>query len=588
MIAVMQDQARTPDLDWLVISVRWMVLLTMALAPLPVEVRSSDFSTALLLAGLWVIFLTILAKSVRFSLLFRLVSVAGDLVIAYGGYFLSGGGQVGLAWVSILPIFTASVYFHFWGTFIVALLNTLVIGGLAWWTEPELDTLFFISGVIVFSLLSGLAVTLVVQKLIPGLLGFFERQEAQEAKNAADIESRRTLYRIISSLNASLNYQQVLDTALDASVAALGENDPMVGEMVGAVLVFADNEEGETILLVGSALKLTITDMRAVLTGTQGLIARAIQDQEPRYTPDVLNDSELSRFTAMHRCKAAYCVPLGTGREANGFLVYAHPDPAFFNAGRREILDMIGNQASIALQNARLYKDLAQEKERIMEIQEESRKKMARDLHDGPTQSVAAIAMRVNFARRLSERDPKAAAEELLKIEELSRKTTKEIRHMLFTLRPLVLESQGLIAALDSMAQKMQENYNQQVVIQADERLVDRLEINKQAVVFYIAEEAVNNARKHANAAYIWIRLKLIQEDLGLLEIEDDGKGFNVSEMEAGYENRSSLGMVNMRERTELINGVLHLESAPGKGTRVQVAIPLREDAAERLRRGRI
>jgi signal transduction histidine kinase len=82
----------------------------------------------------------------------------------------------------------------------------------------------------------------------------------------------------------------------------------------------------------------------------------------------------------------------------------------------------------------------------MMDIQEEARKKIARDLHDGPTQSIAAIAMRVNFARRLMERDFKAASEELYKIEELARRTTKEIRHMLFTLRPLVLESQGLVA----------------------------------------------------------------------------------------------------------------------------------------------
>src|SRR5512140_3158149 len=117
------------------------------------------------------------------------------------------------------------------------------------------------------------------------------------------------------------------------------------------------------------------------------------------------------------------------------------------------------------MQNARLYSDLEQEKERMLEIQEDARKKLARDLHDGPTQSVAAIAMRVNFARRLMERDAKAAAEELFKIEDLARHTTKEIRHMLFTLRPLILESSGLTAALEAMAEKMHETYSQNVLI---------------------------------------------------------------------------------------------------------------------------
>ena len=102
----------------------------------------------------------------------------------------------------------------------------------------------------------------------------------------------------------------------------------------------------------------------------------------------------------------------------------------------------------------------------MAEAQDEARRKLARDLHDGPTQSVSAIAMRVNFARRLMERDVAEAGEELYKIEDLARKTTKEIRHMLFTLRPLVLESQGLTAALQAMAEKVNETYNQNVIVE--------------------------------------------------------------------------------------------------------------------------
>lgn len=211
---------------------------------------------------------------------------------------------------------------------------------------------------------------------------------------------------------------------------------------------------------------------------------------------------------------------------------------------------------------------------------------MARDLHDGPTQSISAIAMRVNFARRLMERDPNSAAEEMYKIEDLARRTTKEIRHMLFTLRPLVLESQGLIAALESMAEKMRETYEQEVIIEAEERVVNALELGKQAVVFYIAEEAVNNARKHADAKHIWVRLRLLKDDLSLLEIEDDGVGFDSSEVDIAYEHRGSLGLVNMRERSELVNGVLQVESEIGKGTRIRLVIPLTEAAADRIHRG--
>ena len=143
-----------------------------------------------------------------------------------------------------------------------------------------------------------------------------------------------------------------------------------------------------------------------------------------------------------------------------------------------------------------------------------------------------------------------------------------------------------MVATLESMAEKMKETFNQNVTIQADSRVVDELEAAKQAVVFYIAEEAVNNARKHAQARHVWVRLKMLHDGLGLLEVEDDGVGFDVNSVGANYESRGSLGMINLRERTELVNGVLRIDSAPGRGTRVQVVIPLTEEAVDRIRRG--
>jgi signal transduction histidine kinase len=108
-------------------------------------------------------------------------------------------------------------------------------------------------------------------------------------------------------------------------------------------------------------------------------------------------------------------------------------------------------------------------------------------------------------------------------------------------------------------------------------------------VAFYIAEEAVNNARKHANASTIWVRFRAVEPNLVLLEITDNGIGFDVKAVTESYENRSSssLGMVNLRERTELINGLLHIDSAPGKGTHIMVYIPLTEEAADRLHHSR-
>jgi signal transduction histidine kinase len=183
-------------------------------------------------------------------------------------------------------------------------------------------------------------------------------------------------------------------------------------------------------------------------------------------------------------------------------------------------------------------------------------------------------------------RDPGAAGEELVHIEELARRTTKEIRHMLFTLRPLVLETQGLVAALNSMAEKMKETYSQDVLVEVDPTILSNMEMGKQSVIFYLVEEAVTNARKHAHSNHIWVNLHLVEKSIALLEVRDDGSGFDVAAVMRAYDQRGSLGMVNLRERTELVNGVLNVESTTGRGTRVQVYIPLDEEAADRLQHG--
>jgi signal transduction histidine kinase len=136
------------------------------------------------------------------------------------------------------------------------------------------------------------------------------------------------------------------------------------------------------------------------------------------------------------------------------------------------------------------------------------------------------------------------------------------------------------------MAEKMHETYTQNVIVDADASVISEMEAGKQGVVFYIAEEAVNNARKHAKAAHIWVRLKPASEEIVLLEVRDDGAGFSLNSVDSNYEGRGSLGMINMRERTELLNGILNIDSTEGKGTCVSLLIPLSEAASDRIRRG--
>jgi signal transduction histidine kinase len=392
-----------------------------------------------------------------------------------------------------------------------------------------------------------------------------------------EVDRLRSLLVMTANLNSTLNYERVLEMTLDLAHNAL--EDVRDKRLISILMLFSKND-----LFIATARGLPQADLRVTLPGSRGVLGETLVNVQTYITKDPRNDPELKRFVSFHKCNSAISVPLVVGLEIYGLLVIGHPDEDFFSQDRVEILEAVAQQSMIALQNAKLYSDLEQEKERMAEIQEQARHKLARDLHDGPTQSIGAIAMRVNFARRLVQRDPNQAAEELFKIEELARRTTKEIRQMLFTLRPLVLESEGLVAALGQLSEKMAENHDQSILVEADNGVADDLEMGKQGVIFFIVEEAVNNARKHADASQIWVRLKR-KKDVLYLEVEDNGTGFDVEKVQSNYEQRGSLGMVNLHERTELVNGIIKIDSAPGRGTRIGVTVPVTMEAAEKLHR---
>ncbi len=575
-------------INWIIISLRWVVIIGLA-----VSLTAGDYSYWLLGVFLFVLSAWNIFHSAVIILHRRLFSdryliIFGDAVIAVILFIFTGAYQGRVFWVGVLPLTSAALLYSYQGGLILAFANTIIQGSIGVLiNEPRLALISMISmlvGYLAYGALLG---------YVKGQIGsYLEKnkpveEEHRQKSNFSDPARYGSIYEIVSSLSATLNYERVLETALDVSASALSNLESPEDRLVCAVLLYSANPDEANQLSIGSARRLTPSDMRVRLPGAEGLIAQAISQGEACYALNPEKDEELHRIVAFRACKVAGCLPIRLGLETYGVLIYTHPDVDYFTPERRELLDIICNQVVIAIQNARLYRDLELEKERMMEIQEEGRKKLARDLHDGPTQSVAALALRVNYARRLIERDKDTAADELFKVEELARRTTKEIRHMLFTLRPLVLESQGLIAAFHSMAEKMRETFDQEVIIQADPKVVPELEAGKQAVVFYIGEEAVNNARKHAHAKHIWVRLITASEGIVLLEIEDDGVGFDVGEVNQNYENRSSLGMVNMRERTELVNGVLQLTSEKGKGTLIRVYIPISEAAADQLRHNR-
>jgi signal transduction histidine kinase len=567
--------------DWFVVSLRWIVIvgLVISLAITGNFLAGNNYLLILLIA--WNVALTYLAGVNKRLARHRELSVGFDA--SFGAlFFITNGGFAGpVFWVVLLPILSSTIYFEWKGVLAISGVMALVeiIFTLGQGISPAI--IFFVLVAALLTLGLGALFGYISNNMIRDMRRIRKQTiEERERQQRVENERVRAIYSLTSTLTATLNYHRVLESALDLSLTALS-TDPETGpedRLVAAVLLFA----GDT-LIVGSARRFTTADMRVQLPGQAGILAQVINDGDAVLAKSASRDKELAHIVALRTCNSIYTFPLRTGYNIYGVMIFGHPDSEYFTPDRRDVIDILGSQLVIAIQNSRLYQDLADEKNRMVEVQEEARKKLARDLHDGPTQSVSAIAMRVNLARRMIERDPKAAADELTKIEDLARRTTKEIRHMLFTLRPLVLESQGLVAALQAIAEKTKETYGQEVLVKVDESILPDLEMGKQGVIFYIAEEAVNNARKHAQAPHIWIRLRQLEKEIALLEIVDDGLGFDVDAVTRAYDKRGSLGMVNLRERTELVSGLLHIDSAPGKGTKVQVFIPLTDDAVDRI-----
>lgn len=570
-------------MDWIGLSVRWILLVALPVAAGVLGRLTGALAAILTSWGLLSLVISLLGAS-GWRPRWQAWLVAGaDLVFALAAISASGGVSSPLWWSLIVGVVTAGLAYGMTAGLVMTGAGVLVsVGLMVVGAPPGLAILLPIAAYAVVLSVAGAALSWLADQtrsVAREQFGEAPGGAGPPARRSSDSDRFRTVFRLASELNATLNYERVLEMALDLSGSALADGSGEEERLVSALLLV----EGEA-LRVASARRLPQADLRATLPGERGVLGQALSSGDPALTHAPSRDPELQRLVAFHGCATALCIPLAAGLEAYGALLFGHPKGGYFSVERSGLLEAIGHQATVALQNARLYHDLEQEKERITEIQEEARKKLARDLHDGPTQSIAAIAMRVNFARRLMERDPKAAADELYKVEDLARRTTKEIRHMLFTLRPLILESQGLVAALHQLAEKMRETHGQNVIVEAQPGAAEQLEIGKQGVVFYITEEAVNNARKHAQARHIWVRLRS-KDDLFFLEVEDDGVGFNVGAVDANYEQRGSLGLVNMRERSELVNGVLHIDSTEGVGTRILVVVPLTDERAERLQR---
>lgn len=309
--------------------------------------------------------------------------------------------------------------------------------------------------------------------------------------------------------------------------------------------------------------------------------------------PIVVNDAqEDSRhFKAIDQdtgflTESILCVPLVTRDKIIGVLEVFNKRSGPFTEEDQIMLSSIANYAAIAIENARLHQSVIEDRDRIIKAQEEVSRNLQRDLHDGPTQLVAAIQMGIDFCNQaIGHQQPELALQELDNMHQLAQRATHQMRTLLFQLRPLVLETEGLMPALSTFRDRRQAEHDD-VKIHLDcssdkaDGQISRLRKEAEAALFAIVQEAVNNALKYAKADNIFIILH--QEDKKLsVTVLDDGIGFDVAEVMNNYEARGSYGMVNLRDRVEVANGNYTLKSAIGGGTELRVRVPVVSPEAE-------
>lgn len=416
------------------------------------------------------------------------------------------------------------------------------------------------------------------------LLSAIATQAAIAIRNARLYESsqRRAaemalLNDVARTLSSTLHLDEVLTRIMQ-------QVEYMLNVEAGSLLL-SDPDTGDLVFQIALGAKAAEIKPFRVPKG-QGIAGEVALSGKPLVVADAARDKRhFKKFDQEinFQTRNLMCVPLVLYDNVIGVLQVINKRNGRFTKSDLELLSATASYAAIAIQNARLHENVLAERDRVIEAQEQARRALARDLHDGPTQLVAGIMMSLDFCKKALEKDPSLLPKELDEMQELASRASHQMRTMLFELRPLVLETQGLGAALQVFLERRQKDIGQATTLRLEVKTdhgggdISRQDGKVEAAIFAIVQETVNNAIKHARAKNILVELRETPLAIDTI-ISDDGQGFDVDKVLANYEHRGSLGMVNIRERTELIGGELDIKSAPDKGTRITIHVPKEEE----------
>jgi len=395
------------------------------------------------------------------------------------------------------------------------------------------------------------------------------------------------LNEVSTIVSQSLELEEVLKAATDKV------REVMDLEVVLAFLL--DESSQELVLKAYQGIsEESATGLEGLKMG-EGFNGRVAQTGEPLLVEDASQDPRLTREVVKKEgIQASLIVPLKAKGKVVGTLCVATRGPRQFPTEEIELLSHVANHIGVAIENAHLYqkehmmaeqiaRDAAMEKQmkenlrfylqQVTRAQEEERRRIARELHDGTAQDLVVLSRQLDSLISTADHFSK---QDLTHLEELRQQidtALDELRRFSQDLRPSILDDLGLLPALEWLTADLSQHFEIAIgmgVLGSIRRFPPETEL----VLFRITQEALRNVWKHSEASRAWVTVEF-GDDKTVLTVKDNGKGFELPERIDDLASVGKLGLAGMQERARLIEGNLTLQSAPGKGTTVTAEAPI-------------
>jgi signal transduction histidine kinase len=288
------------------------------------------------------------------------------------------------------------------------------------------------------------------------------------------------------------------------------------------------------------------------------------------------DEVKVSTFLGDAMNGAVVYLPLSFGEKPIGRLALMSKDPAFFTSDLTILLNSYANLAAVAIQNTWLLDQVKSGNERLhalshrlMKVQETERLNLSRELHDESAQVISAMMVQLGLLERDAE-NPEMIRKYVQQLKHFASDVLSNLHEMAVRLRPASLDHLGLVSALEQYIADFGRQHNMDIQFEAIGVNGKRHSIEIEIAFFRVVQESLMNVSLHANATRVDVLLNQFKDSLNLI-IEDNGVGF-IPEDVVAY---THLGLFGMRERVEMFGGTLSIESGIGKGTTIQVEVPI-------------